>query len=349
MCCRFGRWFSGIFGAVAALCAAAWVLADVIHLKNGQTIEGRVGPGSREGMLQIEKSSGVIVEIPESEIVRRERRPAPADEFEERFKKVPEGELEPLVELAVWARDKRLRAALRRVCQRILTIDPNHEMARQELGFVVFENVWILESELRKKSGLVKFRDEWMTAEERDRRQRSETRREIDELLAGIDSENPYIQEFSLRKLLAYRGDQSKEVLERLSSEPVAARIAAVLYRMVLAEPNEKKLPALLLALRRYHPAEAFRLSLATLKGSPAELEKRRASEVLYQCLRKAWVPALCTAVVSEPDAASRAKPIPNPAVRAVLQRLFSIDLGYDPAAWLKWWEGNERHYRDEP
>ena len=97
--------------------------------------------------------------------------------------------------------------------------------------------------------------------------------------------------------------------------------------------------------IRRFHPAESFRLAFETATSSPQERERARSAEVLYQTLRKAWVPDLCRAV-----AASRANGLreERKEVRDVLRRALGTDLGHDAAAWLAFWDANQHRYRDE-
>lgn len=351
-----------------------WLRADVLYLKNGEKLEGRVTYNEKEMRYTIETGTGVV-RLDEDQVLRHVRSKAPADVFEERFDKLPKGEIEPLLELADWARERRLREQLRRTCREILELDPNDEMARRELGYVVFANTWVLERELRKKKGLVKSRGEWMTAAERDRREREEARGRIDSLFQRVSSENPWIRRYAVEELLAYRGPHARGLFagylkdsrelsrilaaslltnfpargEEPSADPEAVEITAELYRMFLGDRSRKELQALSTVLLHFHPAEAFRLGVKTLQHAKREAELRRAETILHQVLRKAWVPALCRALVTESPAAPGrpGKAVRHPAVLDLLKRELDTNHGFDTDAWLRWWKLNAHRFQD--
>jgi hypothetical protein len=371
---------------LAASLASTRSLADIVHFSNGQSIEGKVEKDEKAGTVTIETTLGKVVR-PLSDVREIEKKPLPAEEFEARFQKLPDGDLRPMVELANWAREKNLQPELRRVARRILAIDPNHELAREALGYVVFENRWVLEKELRKLSssrGLVKLGGEWVTLEEKERRVVEEARKDLEAHFRGITSKNAYVQEASVRAVLEYRGPHAFRALASFvgdSREPVrllvasalasmrtktgarvedaeAKRVAADLYAQLLAEPSDTVLKALHLSLRAVHPREGFRLSLGTLQESSDEEALRRASQALHECLMKQWVPELCRAVVARPAEPAAAAPdgAPGgaarreyPAVRTALRRALGQDFGYDPDAWLRWWGANADKFTDVP
>ena len=367
---------------LGALLGGPSVPADVVYLKNGKSIEGVVERDRAAGTVSIRKANSIVLEIPEEEIARDsrgrlriEKRKPPVEVFRERLRQLPEGRLEPLVELAAWAREKRLRSQVREVAGMILRIDPNHEMARKELGYVVFENAWVLEAELRKnrrERGLVKFQGRWMKETERQRLLREQAAREIRDLMDSLVSKNRYVQAFAVRKLMAYRDahgravfasflDDPRELVRimaasALTNFPVrderredrdAARITARLYTLLLgpAERSDSEREALYLSLRLFQPRESFRLAVETLTTSREEREISRASKVAHRTLLKAQVPTLCRAVVVE----RAGRKIQVPAVRAVLERALGVDHGYDVRAWLRWWRTNEARFTDEP
>lgn len=372
----------GLLGAVVAVMdlvvCAPRLGADVVHLKSGQSIEGEVSIDDRTGVVSVRKSSGVILRFAGDRVERISRKKSAAEELRENLEKIREGdedEIESLVKLAVFARDKKLRDDLQRICRRILTIDPNHDLARRELGYVVFENIWILESELarnHREKGLIKFRGEWMTEAEKDRRQRQELREKIANLLDSLATDNRYVQEFAVRELMALRDPLGREIFssyiedprelvrivavsvlanyasetDRPEDDPEARRITAKLFqRLMDADRSAKEQQALTMSLRLFQPQESFRLALRRLQESRADWERRRSGEVVRMTLRKAWVPALCRGLVTAGGGGKRT----HEGVRVTLREIFGVDHGYDVDAWLRWWRANEARFRDEP
>ena len=346
------------------------LFGDVVYLKNGQSIEGRVT--KKDGNVTIRRPSGAVVSVDEKDVSSVVTRKTPAASFRERLEKVPPGKLEPLLELVAWAREKRLRAQLRKVSKRILEVDPNNEMARQELGYVVFENTWVLESELktnRRERGLVKFRGEWMAVEERERLVEAEDRQEIDGLMNGLDSRNRYVQEFAVRKLVSHRGKFGRKIFSSylddrrtlvriiaISSlgnfpsgapdpggDPEAQKITRKLLEMLGEERTKAEVHALFLALRLLQPTESFRRALETLKTTQDERRRDRVAEVVYENLKKEFVLDLCRALVVERDG----ERVPVHAVRRVLKKALGVDFGYDVERWLAWWKASGRAARN--
>ncbi|MBI4602598.1 MAG: hypothetical protein HY721_11625 [Planctomycetes bacterium] len=340
------------------------VLGDIVHLKNGKKLEGDVGPGPRGGTIEVRTGEGSTVVLPESEVERIEKKQSPAEELEARLKALPAGELEPLAELLVWARDKGLRSKVKALAAKLLEIDPNHDLARKELGYVVYENRWILESELKKRKGLVRYRDEWMEQAEKDRRLREEAKRELEDLLSLAGSENSHLQEFAVRKLLAARDPVAREVFARhvrdqrdavrwvavsalrgfpapAAGDDASRKISADLHALALEERDEKALEVVYRTLEKFYRRESFRLALETASSSPEERERKRAAAVVARLLLKAWVPEVCRAVRSA-DGKERLE------VRSVLRDSLGVDLGHDAAAWLRYWRENEGRFRDE-
>ncbi len=370
--------------AVAFLAAASGLFADVVHLKSGKRHEGAVSRDEASGTVTVKKPNGIVVKIREDDVAREPgtdklrivRSETLVDAFNERFTMTP-AELGPLVELANWAQEKRLRTQLRKVCRKILTIDPNNEMAREALGYVVFENVWVPESELKKnrlEKGLVKFRGAWMKADERNRRLLEEAQREIADLFGSVASKNKYVREFSIRKLMSYKGEHGRAIfasylddprdnvrivaassLTNFSSrhadphkDPEAQAITQQLFEAVLNVESPEEIEALYLALRLFQPAESFRLGLGFLQRSSTQgddVKRHRASEVVFQSLKKSWIPAVCGALTFRRNGET----IAAPAVRTLLKRALKVDFEYDVDRWLKWWKANQDRFRDEP
>ena len=184
----------------------------MVHLQSGRTIEGTTQPGKKPGTIEVRTGAGVVVTLAQSEIDRIEKKQSPAEEVDSRLAAVKGGDLDLLHDLLAFARDKRLGKQTKAVAARILAIDPHDEVARRELGYVVHENQWVLESELRKRGDFVLHEGEWMTLPEKVRREAEASRKELQELFDLVESSNPYVQEFAIRKILARHDSAGLEV-----------------------------------------------------------------------------------------------------------------------------------------
>jgi len=148
----------------AAACAPL-ALADIVHLTNGGTIEGKVT--QRDGKVIIEQPNGVIV-IPASRVERIERKPCDLEIFEDLRARVDvkaPGAADRFVELARWCQQHKMENQARDCWRRALDFDPDHAAARAVLGFTRHEGRWLTEEELAQARGMVRHGDAWVTPE----------------------------------------------------------------------------------------------------------------------------------------------------------------------------------------
>jgi hypothetical protein len=218
-----------VFRLAAAMACAGPLAADVVCLKNGNKVEGEVSPGSKPGSIKVTLDKGLVVEFAESDIKEIQKRKSPAQEFDERLAACPKDDVEALLELADWAKERKLRSKEEVVYRRVLEIDPDDPVARRELGYAVHRNRWVKEADLKGKFGLVQFRGDWVTLEEKDRRLGEEMRKEVADLFRDVDSENQYIREYSVKKLLEYRDPRARAaVLSFLGDPRETVRVVAL-------------------------------------------------------------------------------------------------------------------------
>ncbi len=363
-----------------AILASSPLAADIVHLRSGQQIEGKVRKNLSDGTYTIETSRGRVVK-PIDDVLRVEKAPLPATVFDERFADVARGDLDALAELVTFCREKRLLPRKKKVSRLILEIDPHHEMARKELGYIVFENEWILEKELRKKRtelGLVKYHGEWMSPEEKRRRVLDAEREEIDGLFISVRSDNKIVLEYAIRKLMAYDGPHACELftsylgdadehvrlvatsclsrfpLKKSEStgkyDPRGVSTAKTLYEVFLREPSDRVVEVLLVCLRRFHPDETFRSTLATLRTRTRPEIVARAGRLAEALLLKRRMPDLCRAIVTtRANAGGNIEEVQNKAIHRLLTDTVGVDHGYDIEEWLRWWRKNEWRFRDVP
>ena len=360
--------------------SAGSLQADIVYLRDGKTIEGKITLNEEENTYRIETTRGAVIK-PVRDVQKIVKAPLPQDVFIKRFGTVDRASLNDLAGLATWAREKYLIPQKQKICKLMLKIDPNHEMARRELGYTVFENEWILEKELRKKQldlGLVKYRGEWVSTEERERLIFKGDTEQLSSLFKSVQSDNQIVVDYAVRKIMAYTGSRPYELftpylesphesvrlvavsaLSKFPAEtpkgktrPSAAAVKAArkLYQLVLAEPSPKVIKVTNICLRRFYPEETFRQALDTLLQPGDEGAIERAAEIANQLLLKKRVPPVFDLLVTKKAGNGGVAEVKeNEKILELLRESLGVDHGYDAAVWIKWWKENEARFRDVP
>ena len=355
---------------------------DIVYLRDGKTIEGKVTRNENDNTYRIDTTRGSVIK-PANDIQRIVKAKLPQEVFTERFVSVDRADLNELASLVTWAREKYLVPQKQKVCRLILKIDPNHEMARRELGYTVFENEWILEKDLRKKQldlGLVKYKGEWVSRKEQSRLIFKEETERLTTLFKSVESDNHIVVDYAVRKIMAYKGERPYELFTPyLSSPHESVRLVAVsalsqfpatakgrrkeppqeaveaarkLFNLALAEPSPKVLKVTSICLRKFHPDETFRQALGTLvkPGDAGAIE--RAREIATTLLLKKRIPRVFDLLVTTEPAAEKggiAEVKENKEILQLLSSSLGVNHGYEKEDWKKWWEENEWRFRDVP
>lgn len=228
---RIGRggWLVGL--SVFSMFIVSPIRADVVHLANGQHVEGEVSDG-RDGKIRVTIDDGVVIEFKPSEVKRIERKKSPSAKFDEKLAKITGADgaaIDALMDLARWAKTRRLPSRMRKAFRRVLKIDPHHPEARRGLGYVVVRNRWVHEKQLKGRKDLVQFGDEWMTVDEKERRLVDRLRQQVREDFRGVVSGNRFVQDYSIRQILERDEPGMRDVLtEFLDHSSSVARVVAV-------------------------------------------------------------------------------------------------------------------------
>jgi hypothetical protein len=157
--------------------AATSAFADVVHLKDGGTIEGKVVAEDKT-QVTIDTRFGRQT-IERSRIDRIEKGKTPQEEIAEREAALAKGgTAQQWFELAEFAGSKGLKKERERLLDKALAVDPDHEAANRAKGRVKHEGRWMTpaerdaavkaaeEAQMRER-GLVPFEGRWVTAEEK--------------------------------------------------------------------------------------------------------------------------------------------------------------------------------------
>ncbi len=165
---------------------AAWIvsglsLGDVVHLKDGRRIEGKVTKA--DGAVIVETSFGVM-KLSTAEVERIEASMTPEEQFRERFAPLCDAkDVAGLEALAKWCSSKALTKQRRTVLDTMKEFDPGNEFANTSLGlvrhgerFVTREEKQRLETEAHDAAmlakGLVRYDGAWVTPKEKAAREK---------------------------------------------------------------------------------------------------------------------------------------------------------------------------------
>ncbi len=139
--------------------------ADVLHMKNGTTMEGRAL--SEEGdEFTFKLNSGGQIQVKRADIEWIEWSSAEnaKAEFDKRRKP---GTVAGLLEAAAWAKFHGMRDQAEDAFLAVLKIEPQNATANEGLGRRKFADKWVSEDEYMKLTGHVKAGNRWVTADEK--------------------------------------------------------------------------------------------------------------------------------------------------------------------------------------
>jgi tetratricopeptide (TPR) repeat protein len=148
--------------ALAVIALALPAVGDVVHLKNGGSLEGQV----------VKTDDGVIVKLPAGEVrisneavARIEEKPSQLDEYQKRLAGTKEDDAEAHYRLGAWAQSVGLRPQAKEEFEKTVALDPNHAKAHEALGHRLVDGRWMSHDDEMKARGLVKHEGQWMTPE----------------------------------------------------------------------------------------------------------------------------------------------------------------------------------------
>ncbi|MFQ5654769.1 MAG: hypothetical protein ACE5GW_08565 [Planctomycetota bacterium] len=332
-----------VFALSPAFIFAPLAEADILRLKNGNTIEGRVSV-LPDGNYHVMIEEGRSLTIPRDDVVEVTAREAPIDVFERRIRRVGEKDRAGLVELAAWAEEKGLPRSALEVYRRILRADPHHRGARSRLGYALYRNRWVPREELEGR-GLRLFRGIWMTPEEVGEGRAREAVEEFRTLLRDANHENRFLRENAMVQMMKWRDPalvpflkdllRSEDPLERM----LAARVlgnqafeaaARSIYEALGREAREETRTAMAVVLRSFGRGEAGAWLGRDLLDPPLDEPQRLRNLLRFaeECPHRAAVPGLI-ALVDDPRWGALAA--------RLLERLLGVS-SRGAAAWRAFW-----------
>lgn len=159
---------------VLLLLLAPALLADRLHMKDGRTIEGRI-VRETPARIVLETRFGEI-EVDRTDVASIERGKTRKEEFDDRWKAARSAD--EFHALGLWCIEHKMRREAKRCMKRAVELDPDHEGAQTWLGNVRYKGEWMTpqERDRRRKAdeeaamrakGLVRYQGRWVTPEEK--------------------------------------------------------------------------------------------------------------------------------------------------------------------------------------
>jgi hypothetical protein len=147
--------------------------ADRITLRGGGLIRGKVLPADPQhpDRVTILTATGKTpLNFQKAQVIQVQAEPSALDEYLDR-----RGSLATTAEanhaLGVWCEEHKLKDLAEIHFEAAVRLDKAFEPAHQKLGHVLVGNQWLWGDELRAAQGLVRYKGQWMSAEEKEQRE----------------------------------------------------------------------------------------------------------------------------------------------------------------------------------
>jgi len=148
---------------LALVSATGPARADIVHLKNGSKIEGKV---VREGDTVLIIRGKSKMRVPADQVARIEKAPDPHELYAAKRKELDPDDADAWLALAEWCRRKKLRREQRECLERAVKVDPASETAHRGLGHVLHGGKWMTREEKLVAEGYKQVDGRWLTADE---------------------------------------------------------------------------------------------------------------------------------------------------------------------------------------
>lgn len=152
---------------LAGLLISSPASADVVHLRDGRTLEGSV---IRAGDTLIVRRKLGSSHVHLSDVARIEETTDRWDEIERLRGQLANGTADERYRFGVWCRDHDFKEEGQRAFLSVLRLDLDHAGARAALGYVLHEGQWLTQADKNRLAGLVEFEGAWMEPAEKQKR-----------------------------------------------------------------------------------------------------------------------------------------------------------------------------------
>ena len=298
-------------------------LADVIALRGGGRVRGKVIPNVKEGSDRVtilpEKGRTPLV-FQKEQVVGVTAEPGPLDEYLTRRDRAT-STADSQFELGLWCEGHTLQDLARLHFEAAVGYDKAFAPAHRKLGHVLHEDRWLTADERREAQGLVRYKGRWISRNEKDERearaasvaeQASWARRirllrqavvagpsdRVDEARQQLTDIREPAAIAPLVRILGEEGAPLRTLLDRILGEIPDDEAAAALVGRILREVDPEVRPVTMEELqRRTEPVVVTGLVRAL--GSDRPEVVNRAAWALANMGAVAAVPKLIPALVT--------------------------------------------------
>ena len=189
--------------------------ADTVRLRNGETLEGKAQELTN-GSVRLELAGGGTVTLTRDQYTAVEYGPTSKEVYEERRSALSPRDATGHYRLALWCEAKGLTAEAKREFQAVLAARPDHEGAREALGYRRVDGVWLSPEEYHTRRGEVYFEGRWIKKETMEKRLRDRAAKQ---------------QRTHLRRLVAQAagtGESAAKAIEELGTVSEADLVGAL-------------------------------------------------------------------------------------------------------------------------
>lgn len=145
---------------LGAALSALPALGDVVHLKNGGTLEGQVTVTQDGAVIKLPVGE---IRVSNDAIARIEKKETPLDQYYKRAAAIKEDDAEAHYQLGLWAQGAGLKPLAKDEFAKTLALKPDHDGAHAALGHKKVDGKWLTEDQEMQAKGLVKRDGQWMT------------------------------------------------------------------------------------------------------------------------------------------------------------------------------------------
>jgi hypothetical protein len=189
-------------GALVLALIGSWARADVIVLRGGGQVTGKVRPDPQNKdrvqvwLLQGRKPLSLL----KSQIVEVTPKASPLDTYFEKLSKVT-ATAQAEYELALWCEQNKLNDLARQHFEAALVADKSFVPAHKKLGHVFHDGYWLSRDDLNAVQGLVKYKGRWISTEERAKHQAEE---------AATATQNTWIRRIKILRQAIVNGPENR-------------------------------------------------------------------------------------------------------------------------------------------
>ncbi|QDU10658.1 HEAT repeat domain-containing protein [Gimesia aquarii] len=313
------------------------VSADLIKLKNGGEIRGKIVPftkmGSKETRI-MKTLSGGSISIDAEHIEFITNRPLVIEEYETKSKNI-EDTVEAHLKLAEWCSQNHLRAQRNQEMEQIIRLNPDHAKARASLGYTKRNGEWTTRDEVMRGNGYIKYKGRYVSSAELELLEKNEADLEKERAwikkiklwLAWTNGNDLLRQQAGLREIQSISDPYAVAGLARLMGKHKSIAIRSLLVstltqitgdkplrplaELVLTDPNQAIRTAALQALTKRDATKAIAYFIQALKNK-SNVIVQRAGSGLEAIGDQSVIPDLISALITKhtyrvrvPDATS--------------------------------------------